>query len=166
MNVLEKYAAKKLLTEKLAGFLSAKSYKAGKGLVNKVLNARKPSDLAEAKRQLDKLPQGTQKSVMDTINSRARTTSGVTMAETTAKRNAVVPKNLIELASKEQRGKRGLRGKEGRVARHPGRLDDPAHIAALEFSKRLPKQNSIAHLKRMAAGASLERMRFRSRKKA
>ena len=67
MNALEKYAAKRFLIEKLAGFATAQSYRAGKALVTRTLNARSPGELIKIEKAILALSPEKRKSVMAAI---------------------------------------------------------------------------------------------------
>jgi hypothetical protein len=88
MNAFEKYAAKQFLVEKLAGFATAQSYRAGKGFVDAAMNARTPRGLEKLMRSIKKLDPEARKGVFSTI--RAGRADG----------RGIAPKNLIELEKK------------------------------------------------------------------
>tara|TARA_B100000131_G_C17861453_1_gene510253 strand:- start:167 stop:481 length:315 start_codon:yes stop_codon:yes gene_type:complete len=67
MNALEKYAAKRFLIEKLAGFANAQSYRAGKALVTRTMNARSPGELIKIEKAILALSPEKRKSVMAAI---------------------------------------------------------------------------------------------------
>ena len=67
MNALEKYAAKRFLIEKLAGFPTAQSYRAGKALVTRTMNARSPGELIKIEKAILALSPEKRKSVMSAV---------------------------------------------------------------------------------------------------